>query len=327
MKTSLAKFGVLLVALLWMGVVQSAHAGGPPVAMLTQTKGDVKVSKDGKKWKKVRRNKFLFAGYQVKTGADGTGKLVNQATSMTREIGANSIVKITKKDAEAVSGTLSAAKQDSGNLVSGLGKRFSKAQRYTTVRRSVEKKKKLKLATVSKITLSDTYPDLVWSGLGKEYSYTLLIDGKSTHDVPATSGSMVRFTVPKLSPGIHKYQVLVLKDGKQVYPTEKDAKKAAQKAGKITWLSKDEEGQILGTLAKIEESSPGDALLKAIFMEEKALHVSAMDLYTTYFDANADDTDMYPMLIKAYHDLKLMEMKKAGALKLQDMIKAEEEEG
>lgn len=316
MKTRLVQFGLLLVAFVWVGIAQDAYAGGPPVAMLTQTSGDVQVSKNGKKWKQVRRNKFLFTGYQVRTGPDGSGKLVNQATNMTRSIGPSALVEITADDARAVSGTLSAATQDSGSLVSGLGQRFAKAQRYTTVRRSVEKKKKLKLDTVTKITLSATYPDLVWSGLGEEYSYRLTIGGTS-YDVAATSGHMVRFTVPVLSPGKHKYQVEVLEDGETAYKPKK--------SGTITWLSSAEEASVAAMLAQIEASSPGDSLLQAISLDERGLTVSAMDLYTRYFDANADDTDMYPMLIKAYHDLKLAEMKKAGALKLQDMIKQEGE--
>ena len=309
------KLGVLLLSFLWIGIIHSAYAGGPPVAMLTQTKGDVQVSKDGKKWKAVDRNKFLFAGYQIKTGADGSGKLVNQTTNLTREIGAGSLVEVTADDAKAISGMLSEAAQDSGGLVSGLGQRFAKAQRYTTVRRSVEKKKVLKLDTVKEITLSASYPDLVWSGIGEEYAYRLTIGDKS-YDVAATSGDVVRFTVPALTPGTHEYRVEVLKGSETAY--------APKKAGKITWLSKDEETGIVDALAKIEASSPGDSLYKAMFLDEKGMSVSAMDLYTKYFDANADDTDMYPMLIKAYHDLELEKMKKAGALKLQDMLKQEE---
>ena len=316
MKTRLMKFGMLLVAFMWLGIVTDAYAGGPPVAMLTQAKGDVTVSKNGKKWKKVRRNKFLFAGYQIKTGANGSGKLVNQATNMTREIGAGSVIEITASDAKAVSGTLSEAKKDSGSLVSGLGQRFAKAQRYTTVRRSVEKKKKLKLKTAQQITLSAAYPDLVWASAGKQYTYRLTIDGKA-HDVAAVSGHMVRYTVAALTPGKHEYTVEVLEDGKTAYKPKK--------ASKITWLSAGEEGKIAATLTQIEATSPGDTLSQAIFLDQNGMTVSAMDLYTKYFETNADDIDMYPMLIKSYHDLKLAKMKKQGALKLQDMRKAEEE--
>lgn len=316
MKTRWMKFGVLLVSFLWLGIVQDAYAGGPPVAMLTQTKGDVKVSKNGKKWKKVRRNKFLFAGYQIKTGPDGSGKLVNQTTNLTRGVGASSLVQITDGDAKAISGSLSEAKQDSGNLVSGLGQRFAKAQRYTTVRRSVEKKKKLKLATIRKIAISPAYPDMVWASTGKEYAYRIEIDGKS-YDVAAVSGEMVRFTVPTLTDGKHKYQVLVLKGGETAYKPKK--------TGTITWLSKADDVKIAESLAQIEASSPGDSLSQAIFLDDKGLSVAAMDYFVKYFEANTDDIDMYPMLVKAYKDLKLEKMQKAGALKLQDMLKNEEE--
>jgi len=316
MKTRWMKLGLLMVSFLWLGIMHDAYAGGPPVAMLTQAKGDVQVSKNGTKWKKVRRNKFLFAGYQIKTGPNGSGKLVNQATNLTRRIGANSLVTITASDAKAISGMLSDAQQDSGNLVSGLGQRFAKAQRYTTVRRSVEKKKKLKLATIKEITLSSDYPDMVWAGVGKEYTYRLTIDGKY-YDVAAVSGLMVRFKVPTLTPGKYPYRVEVLHKGEKAY--------TPKKFGKIIWQNPEQERTIAARLLQIEKESPGDTLSQAIYMDDKGLVVSALDLYTKYFKVNADDTDMYPMLIKAYHDLKLAKMKKAGALKLQDMLKDEEE--
>ena len=36
-----------------------------PVVMVMQAKGDVTYSKNTKKWKKVRKNKFLFAGFNI----------------------------------------------------------------------------------------------------------------------------------------------------------------------------------------------------------------------------------------------------------------------
>ncbi|MBF0184107.1 MAG: hypothetical protein HQM06_06940 [Magnetococcales bacterium] len=314
MKTRLSKLGLLLVPSLFLGLSLDAFATGAPVSMLTQVQGDVQVSKDGKEWKKVDRNKFLFAGYQVKTGADGTGKLVNQATNMTQEVAANSVVEITEADVKALSGKISAPAQDSGNLVDGIGQRFDKAQRYTTVRRSVEKKAtEVKLDTIPEITLSAAHPDLVWSGMGKEYAYRLVIDGKN-YDIAASDSEMIRFTVPALSAGEHEYRVDVMQGGSSVYEPKK--------TGKIKWLSKDEEKKIADGLAKIEKTSPGDNFFKAYFLDDKGLTVSAMDLYRKHFDANADDLDMYPMLIKAYNDLKLEKQKKDSALKLQDLRKA-----
>lgn len=314
MKTRLLKLSVLLVPSLWLGLSMNAMAGGPPVSMLTQVQGDVQVSKDGKEWKKVDRNKFLFAGYQVKTGADGVGKLVNQTTNMTQDIAAGSVVEITETDAKAVAGKLSEAAPDAGGLSNGLSQRFEKAQRYTTVRRSVEKKSTdVKLDTIAEITLSAAYPELAWTGMGKEYAYRLVIDGKN-HDVAATDADVVRFKVPALTPGAHTYQVEVLKGSESVY--------APKKGGQIKWLSAEEDAKITAGLAQIDKTSPNDNFSKAMFLEDKGIAVSAMDLYQKYFASNADDTDLYPMLIKAYHDLKLEKLKKEGALKLQDMLKA-----
>ena len=180
MKLRLVQLGVVLLSFLWLGLGGEALAKSPPVAMLTQVKGDVQYSKNGKKWKKVRRNKYLFSGYQIKTGADGSGKLVNEGTQMARKVGSGSVIKITDTGAEMVSGSLSEPEAAGSSLSASLSKRFAKAQRYTTVRRSVNKHKKVKLSTVKSISLSSKYPELVWEDMGSGFSYRLIIDGQVT---------------------------------------------------------------------------------------------------------------------------------------------------
>jgi len=306
----------MLISIMWLGVGSQAFAKSPPVSMLTQVKGKIEYSKNGTKWKKVRRNKFLFEGYMVRTGGDGSAKLVNQTTNMSRDVGANTEFKVGKKGGELVSGSISDPSQASGSMVASLNKRFAKAQRYTTVRRSVakKKKKKMKLNTIKVVTLSATHPDLVWQGMGSDISYTLTIDG-TTHSVAAVSGSMVRFTVPALSAGDHEYAVELIKGGKSIFKP--------RKSSHIKWLG----GSTLATfeqgLKAVQTAAPGDDFLVANYMEEKGMIVAAMDMYRKYFTENADDIDMYPMLIKSYHDLKLKDMKKAEAVKYNQMLDSE----
>ncbi|MBF0454664.1 MAG: hypothetical protein HQL72_07570 [Magnetococcales bacterium] len=315
MKSTFMKIGVMLISILWLGVGAEAFAKSPPVAMLTQVKGKIEYSKDGQKWKKIRRNKFLFEGYTVRTGDDGSAKLVNQITNMSRDVGPNTEFKISSKGGELVSGILSKPMQASGDLVASLNKRFAKAQRYTTVRRSVNKKKKLKLNTIKEVTLSAAHPDLVWEGMGSDIAYRLTIDGTS-YDVPAVNGSMVRFSVPTLSSGDHEYTVELVKDGETVY--------SPKKSHIIKWMDGNHLAAFNQGLASVKSAAPGDDFLLANYLEEKGMTVAAMDMYRKYFTENADDIDMYPMLIKSYHDLKLKDMKKAEAVKYNQML---EEDG
>jgi hypothetical protein len=314
MKSTLMKIGVMLISVLWLAVGSEALAKSPPVAMLTNVKGKIEYSKNGKKWKKVRRNKFLFEGYSIRTGADGSAKLVNQGTGMSRDVGPNTEFKVAQKGGELVSGHLSKPTKSSGGLSSSLSKRFAKAQRYTTVRRSVEKKKKMKLNTIKEITISAAHPDLVWQGMGSDISYRVTIDG-NTHTVSAISGSVVRFTVPELSSGGHSYKVELIKDGAIVY--------APKKSHKLNWLSGDSLAAFEQGLKAVQSSAPGDDFLIANYMEEQGMTVAAMDKYRKYFSENADDIDMYPMLIKSYHDLKLKDLKKAEAVKYNQMLDSE----
>lgn len=314
MKSTLMKIGVMLISILFLGVGSAAFAKGPPVAMLTQVKGTIEYSKDGAKWKKVRRNKFLFEGYSVRTGGDGSAKLVNQVTNMSRDVGANTEFKMGKKGGQLVSGNLSDPTAVSGNLVASLNTRFAKAQRYTTVRRSVNKQKKMKLNTIKQITLSAAHPDLVWQGMGEDISYKLTVDNTS-YNVPATAENMVRFTVPTLSAGQHAYSVELIKDGEVVFKPRKSLE--------ITWLGGSALDAFNKGLNDVKAAAPGDDFLIANYLEQEGLAVAAMDVYRKYFTENADDIDMYPMLIKAYHDLKLKDLKKDEAVKYNQMLEAD----
>lgn len=89
MKLYLASIGLLLASAI-LGFTVNALAKAPPVAKLAQVVGSVEYSRSGATWRPVRRTKYLFVGYQIKTGADGGAKLINQQTGMVRDLGANS---------------------------------------------------------------------------------------------------------------------------------------------------------------------------------------------------------------------------------------------
>ncbi|MBF0110800.1 MAG: hypothetical protein HQL76_16665 [Magnetococcales bacterium] len=305
MKSHLFKYSFLLMAVFVFGLASQALALAPPVAMLTQVKGTVEVSKD-KDWKKVTSNKIIFDGTKVRTGADGSVTIVNQATNTSQNLAASSEIEVTAAAIKVVSGTLSEPQKSGDSILASLNQRLDQAQRYTTVRRSVDKKdKEPKLMTAREITLSEAHPDLVWANMGEEYSYRLIIDEKGT-EVPAAKGEMVRHKVAGLTPGAHKYRVEVVKDGVSVFSPKGDRT--------LTWLGGPALDEFNKKLEEIKAATSGDAFIVANFLDEKGLTVAAMDMYQQYFKENPSETDMFPLLIKAYHDLKLDSLKKQAAL-------------
>ena len=303
-----------LVAVIIFALTGVAEAKRPPIGMLMQVKGDVQYTKNGTQWKKVRRNKFVFAGTEVKTGGDGTVIFVNQTSNMTRTVAANSHFKVNETGAEVIAGTLSEPIKAQSDLSTGLSNRFKKAQRYTTVRRSVQKKKKVKLITVRKITLSPSYPHLVWNNVGSNYAYKLHIDGKAV-DIASTKNEMIRHSLKKLTPGEHNYRIEVVKEDQSVYLPKRTAT--------VTMLSQEQEDALKSKMALIKQSAPDDDFILASYLDESGLTVAAMDLYRKYFIRYPGDNDMRPMLIKAYHDLKLNKLKKAEAIVYNQMLEVE----
>ncbi|MFN3075795.1 MAG: hypothetical protein ABT940_02735 [Alphaproteobacteria bacterium] len=305
-------FPILMITAMLCGVPREVLAGGAPVLMIMQVSGKVEVSKDGSNWAEVTRNKFLFAGDSVRTGADGGGKLVNQASNMSQALSPNTVVKVGDAEASVVSGSLSAPEAVSGDLVAGLGNRFAEAQRYTTVRRSVDKDgQKVTVAAASQVTLSDSYPEMAWQGLGKDYSYMITVDGKG-QPVAASGEEIVRHRLSGLTPGRHKFRLAVLKDGKSVAETEKD--------GEILWLSADEDKAVKASEQKIRAVLADDDFSLGNFFDSKGMSVVAMDHFRKYFTAHKEDNDMRPMLIKTYHDLKMKGLKSAEAQLYNEMV-------
>lgn len=305
MKPHLIKFSVLLIAVFVMGLVNQALAIAPPVAMLSQVKGTVEISK-GKEWKAVTSNKFIFDGTNVRTGADGSATIINQTTNMSQILGAGTEIEITAAAIKKISGTLSEPQKAGDGVIASMSSRFEQAQRYTTVRRSVDKKDAdKKLNTAREVTLSNEHPDMVWSNMGPEFSYRLIIDNKGI-EVPASKEDMIRFKITGLTPGTHAYRVEVVKDGVSVFSPKGDKT--------MIWLGGAALEDLNKKLAEIKASTPGDNFLMANLLDEKGFTVAAMDLYRKYFKENPSDVDMFPLLIKTYHDLVLTDLKKEAAL-------------
>jgi len=82
---------MVLAALLMFGFIGVASAEAPrsPVGKLMDPNGAVEYSRDGEKWRPVTRAKYLFSGYHVRTGDDGSGNFINQESGLAQSLSAN----------------------------------------------------------------------------------------------------------------------------------------------------------------------------------------------------------------------------------------------
>jgi len=274
-----------------------------PLYLLHQTKGLIHYTKDdGQNWHSVKRSKFIFNNYQIKTGKNSMCKLLDYRNKSVRLLSENTHIKIKDMTIHEVSGNIS----QSGKIQKFFGnfqKKFFKALRHTIVKRSVTSSKEnvFELKTAKKIKLSNKYPDLVWQHIDPAFSYKLIIDELSFDISGKKDSKIIRFKVPSLQCGPHNYMVKVLKDGKTIYQP--------QKKYSLYWLSKEEQDKIFKEKQTIEEIDPENAFLIGNFMEEQGLIVAAMDEYKRFFDQNPDENEMRPFLIKVYSDLKLKNLK------------------
>jgi hypothetical protein len=297
--------GVCALSLLAGGAMAAEPAeDAAPVTLLTQVKGSVEYSKDGTKWKKVSRNKLLFAGVQIRSGADGSGQFINQSSGAIQQLGADTLVKISEAGAEAVSGSLSAGDGTDTALLASLQNRFTKAQRYTTVRRAVIKHEDVDLQVPREIVLSETYPELIWENPGSDYSYLLTID-KQQFPIAATQEALIRFSVPPLSAGNHSYKVELLQGNKVVFTPGREST--------LHWMSSEEWQRFTAQQQSVAQQLNDDPFFSAMLLEENGLLVPALERYQRYFNENPDSNELRPIFIQLLHSLKLKEMRMAEA--------------
>ncbi|MBF0124715.1 MAG: hypothetical protein HQL60_05200 [Magnetococcales bacterium] len=278
-----------------------------PVAMLLQPQGTVEYSRDGQNWEKLNRNKLLFSGSQLRTGADGSATMLNQKSGLSQTVGAGTTVLLEPDGPKATSGKLSEPQASGGDLMASIGNRMSEAQKYTTVRRSAsssEPAAEIKLSFAKKVALSNDYPDLVWESTGGNHSYRVKIGDKS-FDVPATSGTVVRFKVPAQAPGSYEYGIEVLQNGQPI--------DGAKKEGNLQWLN----ASVYGAAVK---AAGRDDFMIGNVLEEHGLLVAAMDHYQKYVAAHPNDLEEQTLLIKSYHDLKLKKSQREAAVKYNEAM-------
>ena len=293
-----------LVSLLVLITSSQVFAKEPPVAKLVQIEGQVEYSRNGTRWNPVRRTKYLFSGYHLKTGKDGSGMLINQSSGMSQELGSNSQIEIDGGKVIVIAGSLSEPQEEETSLFQSLMNKFAKAQRYTTVRRGVNSGEEAcdnKVRTIRSVTVSPSHSDLVWRNACPELSYMLVIDdGAPIHVSAQSTAEMIRYSVAGSGVGEHTYRV-------EVY--DRDGSYIPKKVSKFEVISAADEKELNAVLEQIGD----DIFLETNLLEERGMYVAAMDAYREYFDENPDDNDMRPLLIQSYQSLKLSNLREREA--------------
>jgi hypothetical protein len=300
---------ITLVLFLSAFALQPALAKKVPLGMLVEIKGNITYSKKGDRWKKVRRNKFVYKNYLVKVDANSTIKFLNQKTNQTTLLTANSTVKVTADGLEIIAGSLGDT-SSGGGLLSGLSKQFSKTQKYTTVRRAAKKEGlDLKLATN---TVSADFSELAWESAGAEYAYRLHLGTKdrktktwsdaAVYEVPSTGDGIVRTNIKPISEK-QKYFVEVLDGSGTVAFTTKAANLKVLSGKKLAKFNKQK-----GQFQSLDESG----FMYAGLLKDNGLLLPALDQYTKFFTEFSDDDDineLRPFLIEVYSRLRLAHLK------------------
>lgn len=295
------------------------HAGPrDPVAVLFQVDGKVEYSKKGRKWRKIRHSKFLFPGYQVRSGSDGSAKITIKKTGKNVDLLPSSHFDVTSKGLQARKGKLE-IRESSGKLATGLMKRFSKSQTYTTVRRSIDNENGAAIDTARRIYVSSDYPYLVWENPGKKYSYRLKV-GNQTQHVPASDEMVVRARVNPFQ-GTQPLHIDVLDGDRVIASLQPYRSRGELKEHTLTWVDGTRLQDLKAEIKDIKTVFGDNAFMLGSLFEKEEMWVAAMDQYTEYLQNNPDEIEMTPYLFRVYKKLKLEDKYKSELVKWQQAMK------
>lgn len=302
---------------LWLALFAGSVAAEPakrsPVGKLMDPSGSVEYSRDGEKWRAVTRAKYLFAGYLIRTGDDGSSNFVNQTSGLAQKLGANVSATVSSDGLSVDAGDVSDPFSTEAGLMDGLANKFASAQRYTTVRRAVKKpgepECKVKIRLARKITVSEGFADLVWDKACPNSAFQLVLGDQSFEvDGVDEAADHVRYRIPVPNAGEYNLSLHVLEDGEVVYQP--------RRPGKLKVISSEEEAQIQTAVMAMGD----DFFAQADVFEQHGLLVPAMDAYRAYFEAYPDDIEMKPLFIANLQSLQLMVEKTAEAQKYNAFI-------
>ncbi len=300
MKTILQILVIISAIIFSAGSVQAGKKD--PVAVLFQVKGKVEYTKKGKRWKKVRRNKFLFAGYQIRSAEDGSGKITIKPTGENVMLKPNTILKVTANGLTTIQGSVSSV-ESSNKLVSGLIKKFSKSQSYTTVRRSAQEKNVAELDAVRSVVISNSHPYLVWDNVNQKYSYKLYLD-EEVLDVPATESAVVRVKLNQFS-GTKTFKIKAYEGNEIIAELPQYKSRGKFKDHTVSWLESAKKQELDQITTSLTEEYGEDTFILGTYYEKQDMWVAAMDHYKSYLINNPDDIEMTPYLFRVYKKLKL----------------------
>jgi hypothetical protein len=271
----------------------------PPAFLLIKAEGTVEYCKFQNKWKRIRRNKFLFDNYQVRTCKNSSCQLIDEKNQKSYILNENSQIKIINKKLVCIKGQLS-EDQKPGHFENYWEKKFTKVQEYTAALRT-KMNQNIKLITKD-IVLSNDFPEIVWENKGAEYTYRLHINNE-IYQVSGVEGSIVRYIPKRLPPGKYLYKIDVVDEFDDIIC-------ASEKKSSLIWLSQAESQKIVDRIHEID-THLNNSFIIANYLEDKGLNVPALDYYDRYFSSNLHENEMRPYLINIYRKLGLKALRNA----------------
>lgn len=275
-----------------------------PVAVLFQVKGKVEYSKNGSKWKKVRRNKYLFDGYQIRSAEDGSGRITNRKSGKELWLKPNTMLKVTSSGVQKQTGEL-VERGRSSQLLTSLIRKFSRSQSYTTVRRSARSDDG-EMAIVRHLVLTDQYPDLVWENIDPQVEYKLYI-GNDEYSVPKSKKDVIRVRIQPFE-SIKEVFIEAIKENQISTELKPYQYRGYPKKHTVQWMAKDDQVKFEQAIQTINGDYPENSFLLGSFFEREEMWVAAMDQYQKYLAENPDDIEMTPYLFRVYKKLKLQKV-------------------
>ncbi len=304
MKNIIIALGVAMFFLSTGFFSQGPTAAQEPVVKLIQAKGNVWYSTGGEEWKPVRRNKFLYEEWKVKTDPGATCKLSHQNSNRLEALEPDTEVIVRAIGTQVVRGNVT-SKKSSSTLPGHLKRKLAKVQKYTTVQRAATSGDRMAHSTARWMVLNEAYPFLVWENPGDEYAYRLVV-GENSFEVPGSKEPVIRYSLAGLEPGEYTYLVQILYEDEVYYTPEQ--------MGTLVWMDREQTQQLRQKINTLEGEDKTNTYVLGSLFDDEGLKVAAMDEYRSYMNKHPGDNEIRPFLVKVLHELGLAAIREKEAL-------------
>lgn len=160
---------------------------------------------------------------------------------------------------------------------------------------------KLPPKLIENLVVSDSFPYIVWEGLGEKVSYELWVGGVR-YAVPANPSDIIAVRIEKFE-GVAYVQLNAFLNGVIISGDASVENREYENVNSLKWVA---DNRVLGLIPQTFKDLPMKEIVKVgRLLEKEDMWVAAMSCYRQFSLENPEELEIIPYLLRTYRKLNL----------------------